>query len=419
MGDLDPMQAAVVTGQSAARAGSRTAAGFLEELEVTPMTRSYKMLVLLAMLNQDRLPGAMEAADLTRAVARVAERSARIQADLGVPLDDPEKLQRHLEHNPIRAWVGGAGTGEVAYFTYDNGRFATRFDVPADQREAFQTLAREIVEWRLAEYLARTPDESAAGTRFTCKVSHANGRPILFLPDRRVHLFIPLGTVPVVIDGESHEADFVKIAVNVVRRVESDHNELPAILRRWFGPDAGLPGTDFAVVFERRDEVWHVMPVRRPSAVPAVPETGRQYAREAIPGLFGLKFNTSVWNQGFVFKNSQVFLLVTLDKSSAPAQHQYKDRFLSPDLFQWQSQNRQHRTGNVEQKLPRHVELGIPIHLFVRKAAKTDGRTTPFVYCGTCEFVDWEGDRPITVRWRLMQALPPRWREVFGMPTVT
>jgi hypothetical protein len=227
-----------------------------------------------------------------------------------------------------------------------------------------------------------------------------------------------MGTVPVTIDSEPHEADFVKIAVNVVRRAGSDRNELPAILRRWFGPDAGLPGTDFAVVFERRDDVWHVMPIRRSLSVSNAPEVGRQYAREAIPGLFGLEFKTAVWNQGFVFKNNQVFLLVTLDKSSAPAQHQYQDRFLAPDLFQWQSQNRQHRDGNVEQKLTRHVELGIPVHLFVRKAAKTDGRATPFVYCATCEFVDWDGDRPITVRWRLTQPLLPRWREVFGVPAV-
>jgi superfamily II DNA or RNA helicase len=419
MGDLDSMQAAIVTGQSAARAGSPMAAGFLDELEVTAMTRSYKMLVLLAMLNEDRLPGAIHAADLTSAVARAAERSARLQADLGAPLADHEKLQRHLENNPIRAWVGGAGTSGVAYFMYENGRFATRFDVPAEQREAFQTLVREIAEWRLAEYLARTPDEAIAGTRFTCKVSHTNGRPILFLPDRRVHLFVPMGTVPVVIDGEPHEADFVKIALNVVRRAGSDHNELPAVLRRWFGPDAGLPGTDFTVAFERRDDVWHAMPIRRPSAVSSAPELGRQYTREAIPGLFGLEFKTSVWNQGFVFKNNEVFLLVTLDKSSAPAQHQYLDRFLAPDLFQWQSQNRQHRGGNIEQKLARHVELGIPVHLFVRKTAKTDGRTTPFVYCGTCEFVDWDGDRPITVRWRLMQPLLARWRDVFGVPAAT
>ena len=145
-----------------------------------------------------------------------------------------------------------------------------------------------------------------------------------------------------------------------------------------------------------------------------MPQIGRQYARERIPELFGLSFNASIWNQGFVFKNNQIFLLVTLDKSTAPAQHRYQDRFRSAELFQWQSQNRQHRAGSIEQKMANHVKLGIPVHLFVRKTAKTDGRTTPFVYCGTCGFLDWEGDRPITVRWRLAQPLSPTWQQAFG-----
>jgi superfamily II DNA or RNA helicase/diadenosine tetraphosphate (Ap4A) HIT family hydrolase/HKD family nuclease len=415
MGDLDEAQVALLTSQAPVP-GQASAARFLDELETTPMTRSYKMLVLLAMLNEDRLPGAIDAADLARAVARLAQRSARLQTDLGVPLADLVAVRAHLETNPIRAWLGGAGTGGVAYFTYDDGRFATRFDVPAEQRPGFQSLARELVEWRLAEYLARTPD-AAPASGIVCKVSHAAGRPILFLPDRRSHPSIPTGTVPVLIDGEAYEAEFVKVAVNVVRRSGADRNELPALLRGWFGPDAGLPGTNFTVVFEQTDGGWTLAPVQRPSSATDGPEPWRQYVRERIPGLFGLTFNTSVWNQGFVFKNEQIFLLVTLDKSAAAAEHQYQDRFLSDDRFQWQSQNRQHRGGAVEQKMARHVELGIPVHLFVRRTAKVDGRATPFLYCGTCEFVDWEGDRPITVRWRLAAPIPERWREPLAVPT--
>jgi hypothetical protein len=380
------------------------------------MTRSYKMLVLLAMLNEDRLPGSIAGVDLARAVARLAQRSARLQRDLDVPLADLDALQSQLESNPIAAWIGGAGTGGIAYFTYENGLFASRFNVPAEQRVGFQSLARELVEWRLAEYLARTPDDPSSGTRIVCKVSHAGRRPILFLPDRHSHLFIPAGTTPVIIDGERYEADFAKVAVNVVRRAGSDRNELPALLRGWFGPDAGLPGTSFSAVFEQKEDAWHLSPMQRPSSVSAGPELWRQYARERIPALFELNFNASVWNQGFVFKSGQVFLLVTLDKSTAAAEHQYQDKFLSAELFQWQSQNRQQRGGNVEQKMARHAELGIPVHLFVRKTAKTDGRATPFLYCGKCEFVDWEGDRPITVRWRLERSIPERWWASLGVP---
>jgi hypothetical protein len=41
----------------------------------------------------------------------------------------------------------------------------------------------------------------------------------------------------------------------------------------------------------------------------------REYMREEIPGLYGLKFSTGSWNQGFVVQGDKhVFLLVTLKK---------------------------------------------------------------------------------------------------------
>lgn len=43
--------------------------------------------------------------------------------------------------------------------------------------------------------------------------------------------------------------------------------------------------------------------------------------------------------------------------------------------------------------------------LLVRKNAKEGGQTMQFVYCGELGFMDWEGERPITVRWRLEQEL--------------
>jgi len=415
MGDLEPAQSAVLTASSPPSSSSASAGRFLDELEITPMTRSYKMLVLLALLNEDKLPGSIDGASLAQAVARLAQRSAVWQADLGVSLDELDALRRHLEDNPLRAWTGGAGTGGVSYFTYENGQFASRFDVPADQRPGFQSLARELVEWRLAEYMGRTPDGSPTTTSIICKVSHSGGRPLLFLPER-THQPLPSGTVPFIIDGERFEADFVKVAVNVIRRAGADRNELPALLRNWFGPDAGLPGTNFSVVFEQKEDGWHLSPLQRSPAERGTPELWRQYPRERIPVLFGLTFNGSVWNQGFVFKNDQIFLLVTLDKSAAAAEHQYQDKFLSPNLFQWQSQNKQHRAGKTEQKIEQHGKLGVLVHLFARRTSKTNGRTSPFLYCGTCEFVDWEGDRPITVRWRLNQPVPERWWGLLGMP---
>lgn len=125
---------------------------FLDELEDTPMTKSYKMLVLLGMLNEDAFPGEITIDTLAESVAALASRNHRLVADLGPKAATPDGLKRHLEQNPIEAWTGGRGTGGTPYFAYENGVFRTTFATKADDRPALQELARELADWRLAEY---------------------------------------------------------------------------------------------------------------------------------------------------------------------------------------------------------------------------------------------------------------------------
>ena len=99
-----------------------------------------------------------------------------------------------------------------------------------------------------------------------------------------------------------------------------------------------------------------------------------------------------------------------------PAAHRYQDRFLSADTFQWQSQNRTPQEGSIGRALRDPARHGKRIHLFVRRAAKMGGATAPFVYCGEPTFVDWEGERPITVRWRLPERVPEYLWERLGVP---
>jgi hypothetical protein len=379
-------------------AAMSTAGPFLDELGVTKMERSYEMVLLLAMLGEGAFPGELAIGPLAEAFARVAARSATLRQDVSVSLDDAAAVRRLVRENPVDAWVKGGA------FAYQEGVFRSVIEVPAEQRTAVQELTRELVEWRLAEYLGEAKHD--ADNQTLLKVIHAGGRPILHLD--RTKQSLPTGWTPIVIDGEAYEANFMKVAVNVVRRPGSEQNELPRVLRRWYGPDAGLAGTRHTVALETADAGYQLTPSG--TTRKAELQRWQTYAREEIPALFGLEFTPAIWNAGFVRTAGHLFLLVTLDKGGKVEAHQYHDRFLAPDLLEWQSQNRTTRASELGQDLAHHAERQIPVHLFARTASKADGRAAPFVYCGDVTFVDWNGDQPITVRWQLPEAVPERLR---------
>lgn len=398
MGDLEPVGRVLL--------GDPRIRGFLDDLETTRMTKSYKMLTLLAMLNADLFPGTIRIEDLVSGVARIADRSAKLKEDLGVSLADASALRGLLEQNPIAAWTGGKGTPSGTYFAYEDGAFRSEIILNGPERTTFQEMTREIIDWRLAEYLARPSldGEVDASDRISCKLGHADGQPIVFLPDRRTHPELPDGWTSIEINASRYEANFGKSAISTIRRPGGGENELPSLARRWFGHDVGMAGTNHFVQFTREGEGWALKPVGRL-------ENGRQlelwhpYAREQIPSLLGMEFQGTTWQQGFIHQGNRIILLVTLEKQGQPAEHQYKDRFLDSDLLEWQSQNRHSQAGKPGQAMRHHAERGIEVHLFVRRSRKQGPRAAPFTYCGQVDFVDWEGERPITVRWRLRNPL--------------
>src|SRR5258706_7664803 len=113
-----------------------------------------------------------------------------------------------LVKNSIAAWVGWKGTGGRSYFAYEGVLFSMTIDVSPENKEAFQELVRELVDWRLAEYLDR-PSESQADS-YTLKISHAGGQPILFLPPRAQNPGLPEGWTDVRVADEIYSANFVK-----------------------------------------------------------------------------------------------------------------------------------------------------------------------------------------------------------------
>jgi len=135
MGDLPETQ----------RAAWTTHRALFDEIETTRMTRSYKMLVLRAMIEADAFPGRIALTDLVERVARQARRNPQIKADLSVDPDDAPRLQAVMMQQPLKILA------ETEWFRLGPGTFETTF--AEAENTALTTLASELVDWRLLRYL--------------------------------------------------------------------------------------------------------------------------------------------------------------------------------------------------------------------------------------------------------------------------
>jgi hypothetical protein len=252
-----------------------------------------------------------------------------------------------------------------------------------------------------------------------CRVSHANGRPILFLPNRETTSGLPDGWQEVYADDVAYQAKFVKVAVNVVSRPGSAENVLPELLRGWFGEAAGQPGRTDAVLFERRGLDYVMRPAGEDDVDVAGPVPWSMYSRDTGLRALNLKLKNRWERQsGIVERPDRLVFFVTLDKGQHADAYQYEDGFLSPTEFKWQSQNRTRQNSALGRQIRQHRENGAAVHLFVRKMAKVRGKAQDFYYAGELEFRDWQGEAPITVWWVVKEPVPERvWHELGPEPT--
>lgn len=115
------------------------------------------------------------------------------------------------------------------------------------------------------------------------------------------------------------------------------------------------------------------------------------------------------WNSGIVRLDKDLILLTTLKKGSLTTGNHYEGHFIGPDRVQWQSQTQTRRDSLVGRILA-GTEPRTRVHLFVRSAKLRNGKAAPFLYCGQPIFAGWEGEKPITVTWRLAQEVPEHMR---------
>lgn len=97
----------------------------------------------------------------------------------------------------------------------------------------------------------------------------------------------------------------------------------------------------------------------------------------------------------------------------------YDDYGMSSTLFHWQSQNRTSIKSPTGQRYIHHAALGNTVLLFARiEQEASDKRAEPFLFLGPATYVSHEGDRPISIVWRLHVPMPPEFLMEAGKLTV-
>lgn len=291
-GDLDESQRRVLA----------SAQEWLVELETTILAKCFKLVVLEALLEADALTAGLDVDELCRRSHSILGRTPDLFRDVeGVTeLPDPRSPEpaawrRYWMKNPIAAWTGtGKAKAASGWFRLDGDRFVPRFDVAPDDAPTLAAMTRELVDYRLALYRARTEAVGAQGDAFECRLI-TNGRdPILKLPSRSRRPDVPSGEVVVRLrDGRTWQFRFAKEFVNVARPAGNDRNQLPDLLRSWFGPAAGQRGTAFDVRFTPSPDGWWAEPVQAQGQVIKFPR-GLVRAFPTLQAAAGAATSTTV-----------------------------------------------------------------------------------------------------------------------------
>ena len=252
----------------------RRHADVLAGLESEPVTKSYKLVTLQALLQLGALRTGANVAEIAWTAHRIVTSDPRLMADTrSAEVPDPASVDADAWREywlrwPLSAWAGQLRGASAGWFRLEGRRFLPVFRVADDVGETFDAMVEELVDYRLARYLftKSSPLEAA----FRLKVIQAHGLPILML-NRDHHPQLPEGETPFTADGVLYTGNFVKIALNVAQREGQPGNVLADLLRSWFGTDAGQPGTGHYVELVPGDLHWTMRPALQPPGAAPCP----------------------------------------------------------------------------------------------------------------------------------------------------
>jgi superfamily II DNA or RNA helicase/HKD family nuclease/SOS-response transcriptional repressor LexA len=423
---------------------------FLRELETTPMTKSFKMVLLEAFQELDGWAAHPSLERLAQRSRAVLERRRPLLSDL------PETMragkdgaspawQRYWSGNPVNAWIGGnQPTAKRNFFRVADERFEPTFEVSAEHREPFAELVQELIDYRLAAYEARGAANATPDNVVPFQPTQPNRTELPYFPNLRIACgHFKTGRA----DAEEHRSlgpghgnldparHFIARATgNSMDGGKNPIHDGDYLLLELVSPQSAGSITGTVMAIERQDEAGdnqyllrvvtktpdgrYILKANNPEyedleateamrtiarlrAVldPLELAVGESFQRDDIPPLFGQTFNPGNWHSGHVVladQQAQV-LLVTLNKQGKAEDHRYLDHWIDEHTFHWQTQNSTTPQSKRGREIIEHERLGIALHLFVRDTKLSGGKAAPFVYHGKVRYRTHSGSGPMSV----------------------
>ncbi|MBA4503699.1 DUF3427 domain-containing protein [Marinobacterium marinum] len=429
-------------------------AQWFRDLTVTKTSKSYKLVLLQTLLDQQAMSQSVTLQQLAQWARSWFQAHPDWLADLPqslLPLDTVSDAAwlSHWRKMPIHHWCTPEQGSQIEWFAQDGLLFHYQPRLNAAELPTLSTMTEEILAWRLAQYAQSKPIEvkpewpvapvhSTAETavqlpffpniKIACghfKTGHADVEEYLPAPSGFGHLspdrhFIARASGNSMNGGKNpiYDGDYLLLEQITPENAGSISNQTMAIERQDGAGDnqyllrkvlknkdgsytlrANNPDYDDLIADESMVTFARFKGILDPLEL----KVGQDFMREEIPPLFGAEFNPGNWQSGHVvLKDPQVqVLLVTLNKQGKASDHQYHDYFIDDRHFHWQSQNSTSPDNKRGREIIEHEKLGSKVYLFVREHKLSNGKAAPFRFYGEVSYQSHEGSKPMSVVWEL------------------
>jgi len=429
--------------------------GFFKEVEVSQMTKSFKMILLEAFIELNGFVLGVNLTELAERSFEILQRRRQLLGDLPDSFSQLNELEgdslkawvKYWKANPVNSWLGNNRNNSSLFFALEGDSFNFINQVSADNAETLSALTQELIDFKLSQYEARGASSQAPAPIQKLKPSSHN---VPFFTDLKIACgyfrssshdaeeleyrdlplsygvldpdkhFIAMATGDSMDGGKKpiHDGDYLLLelissesagsissqimAIEIQDEAGDDQYLLRYVKKR---PDGGYDlvanNPDYPL-FQANDSMRTF--ARLKSIIsPLDMALHQSFMREDIPPLFGHVFNTGSWQSGHVSikDDPDQYLFVTLNKQGKLQEHQYHDYFKDEQTFHWQSQNSSEPSTGKGKRIIEHEKKNSAVHLFVRKNKLEASKAAPFIYCGKLTYKSHKGQKPMNVEWDL------------------